>query len=264
MTDTLTLPVSIRSFVSQQELIREGIGMSGAGVYYAGDLVLKIERADRESDVSLVMLRWLEGKVPVPRVLAEEVQNGYRYLVMERLDGVMSCDVAYLSKPAELVRLLAQGLRILWDVQIDDCPVDRTLEKKLPDARDQVDHGRYDLSNVDPDTFGEGGFSGPEELLSWLEEHRPDEDPVLSHGDYCLPNVFLKDGAVSGFLDLGRCGIADRYQDIALCWRSLRDNLNGSYGYSDPGFDPDSLFRELEIEPDWDKIRYYLLMDELF
>lgn len=97
----------------------------------------------------------------------------------------------------------------------------------------------------------------------------PEEDPVFSHGDYCLPNLFLKEGKVSGYMDLGRSGIADRYQDIALCYRSLKHNYSGRYGgkvYTqlNPDFRPESLFEELGIEPDWEKIRYYILLDELF
>lgn len=257
-------PVEIRKYMSSTSIRAEEIGMSGAQVFYLGDMVLKVEKPDRESDNSLAMLRWLEGKLPVPRVLEVVECEDQRFMLMSRLDGTMACDSVFLENPPELVRLLAQGLRTLWSVEIDSCPGNQMLERKLYNARYQVEHKLYDLSNVEPETFGEGGFSSPEELLSWLETHRPVEDPVLSHGDYCLPNVFLKDGTVSGFLDLGRCGVADRWQDIALCWRSLRDNFNGSYGFCDPSFDPDILFEELQIEPDREKIRYYLLMDELF
>lgn len=258
------LPESIRARWKDRPMIREGIGMSGAKVYCCDDMVLKIEPRDPESDNNLSMLRWLDGKVNAPKVLAEEVVEDKRYLLMTRLPGKMACSVEYLADPEKLVKLLAEGLRQLWTVDISDCPCDQSLDAKLKNARRQVELGLYDLSNVDPETFGEKGFSSPAALLRWLEENRPAEDLVLSHGDYCLPNVFLKDGHISGFLDLGRSGVADRYQDIALCWRSLRDNLNGSYGYTAQDFDPDSLFTELGIEPDWEKIRYYLLMDELF
>ena len=103
-----------------------------------------------------------------------------------------------------------------------------------------------------------------EEILSWLEENKPDCQRVLTHGDFCLPNVFLENGAFSGFLDLGRSGFGDRWTDIAILWRSLRDNFGGHYGEAVPGFDPDELFVALGIEKDEKRLRYYLLMDELF
>lgn len=260
----MVLPESIRIHVDGRPLQPERIGMSGARVELLENMVLKIEPRDAESDNSLAMLRWMEGRVPVPKVVAEETDGGIRYLLMTRLQGKMACDPYFLVRPGELVKCLADGLRLLWSVDISGCPCDQRLERKLYLARRQVEQGLVDLDNVEPETFGAGGFSSPADLLRWLETHRPEEEPVLSHGDYCLPNVFFRDGAISGFLDLGRSGIGDRYNDIAICWRSLRDNFNGTHGYSDPDFDPDILFAELGIQPEWEKIRYYLLMDELF
>ncbi len=88
---------------------------------------------------------------------------------------------------------------------------------------------------------------------------------VLSHGDYCLPNVFGVHDKVAGYIDLGRTGIAGKWCDIALCYRSISYNYSGRYhGRAYSGYDELLLFRELGIEPDWDKIRYYILLDGLF
>ena len=89
-------------------------------------------------------------------------------------------------------------------------------------------------------------------------------DPVLSHGDFCLPNLFLQEDRVSGYLDLGFCAVADRYQDIALCYRSLLHNADGTYGPVYPNIAPERLLSALGIAPDWEKVRYYRLLDELF
>ena len=94
---------------------------------------------------------------------------------------------------------------------------------------------------------------------------KPVEELVFSHGDYCMPNIFIKNNKINGFIDLGRSGVADKYQDIALCYRSLKHNFDGSQGgkvYEN--FNAESLFIELDIVPDWEKIKYYILMDELF
>lgn len=61
-----------------------------------------------------------------------------------------------------------------------------------------------DMENVEPDTFGPNGFSNQEELLVWLEKNRPQEDIVLTHGDFCLPNVFIDNDKISGFIDFGK------------------------------------------------------------
>ncbi len=64
---------------------------------------------------------------------------------------------------------------------------------------------------------------------------------------------------------MGDTGIADKWRDISLCYRSLMHNFDGSFGgkiYS--GFNPDIFFDKLNIKLDWDKLRYYILLDELF
>lgn len=154
---------------------------------------------------------------------------------------------------------------MLWSVDISDCPRRRDLDTELEEARYRVENGLVDIDQTEPETFGEGGFASPSELLEWLESNKPPIEPVLSHGDFCLPNIFLNGGAVSGFIDLGDTGIGDRWRDISLCRRSLKHNFDGSYGgkvYKD--FDPDMLFEKLNIEPDRNKLRYYILLDELF
>ena len=118
---------------------------------------------------------------------------------------------------------------------------------------------------VDPATFGPGGFKDPEQLLDWLENNRPDYEPVFSHGDLCLPNVFIEGGRISGFIDLGDAGIGDKWRDLALCWRSLKWNSEGAYGGKVyPEVRQELFFEALGIAPDPEKLRYYTLLDELF
>ena len=38
---------------------------------------------------------------------------------------------------------------------------------------------------------------------------------VLVHGDYCLPNVLVQAGALSGIVDVGRAGLGDPQVDLA-------------------------------------------------
>ena len=55
--------------------------------------------------------------------------------------------------------------------------------------------------------------------------HPEEEEAVLIHGDYCLPNVLLDNWQFSGFIDLGGGGIGDRHTDLYWgCW-SLLYNL---------------------------------------
>ncbi len=299
--EKIEIPSCIQNLLSGQEYNLDRIGMSDSSVLLFPDKVLKIQRTSQESDNEYRMMQWLQGKLPVPQILEYERDEENSFLLMGRCPGEMSCSEENLRNPDKLVSMLAVALTQLWAVDISDCPSDCTLQHKLEMARYQVENGLVDLDNVEPDTFGEGGFESPSHLLDWLYGHRPAEgtalrshsealrshseaghshseaghshseaghshsELVLSHGDFCLPNIFFDQGKVSGYIDLGRAGIADKWQDIALCYRSLAHNFSGAY-YSrfSIDYDVEKLFELLEVEPDEEKLRYYILLDELF
>lgn len=261
----MKLPEKIQNLIGDRSYIMDDIGMSDSQVLLFDDMVLKIQPEGAEAQTERQMMRWMGGKLPVPDILYHEVEGRRSFLLMSRIRGKMSCDLAFINNPERLVDILCEGLKMLWSADISGCPCDASLDHHLAAAEYNVKNGLVDLDNVEPETFGEHGFKDPEDLLQWLKANRPKEDLVLSHGDFCLPNVFADEKGISGYIDLGRAGVADRYRDIAICYRSLASNLHGSYGGHPPvEFDPNKLFERLELTPDWDKIRYYILMDELF
>lgn len=260
----LRQPPLVAAHTAGKDFRLDTTGLSGSTVAVFDRIAVKSEPVSEESENHLAMLRWLEGKLPAPAVLETEMREGFRWTVMTRISGEMACANRYRTDPHRLVRVLARAMKKLWAVDISGCPVDQSPKAKLERARETVENGLVDMELVDPETFGEQGFSSPAALLGWLEDNAPACEPVLTHGDFCLPNIFLKDWGFSGFLDLGRSGAGDQWTDIAICWRTLRDNFGGHYGEAVPGFHPDELFDALGIEKDEEKLKYYLLMDELF
>ena len=258
-------PEKIKKLIDNEPYQVDDVGMSDSTVILFRDRVLKIQTVSEESENEYNMMEWLQGRLPVPKVLGFDRQGNKNYLLMSKVPGEMACAESNLQNPEELAIRLAEALKLLWETDISGCPFVCNLDKKLEMAEYAVKHHLVDLDNVEPETFGENGFRDPEQLLDWLKTNRPEEDLVLSHGDFCLQNVFLSEGRISSFIDLGKTGIADRWQDIALCYRSLKHNMEGKFGgkvWKD--FRPEILFEKLEIEPDWEKLRYYILMDELF
>ncbi len=260
----MVLPEKISSLLRGARGEPDRVGMSGAGVFLYPDLVLKIspegESARREAE----MTKWLRGKLPVPEVIACERAGGRQFLLMARLPGVMLCDSAVITDAKKTAELLARALEMVSAVDFSDCPYTADLDDELAAARGYVERGEVDIENTDPATFGPGGFRDPEHLLMWLEENRPEEDRRFTHGDMCLPNILTKNGQISGFLDLGSAGVGDPWRDITIARRSLHDNTDGCHGHTHPGFDADVLFDILSVRPDREKLRYYLLLDELF
>lgn len=261
----LKMPAQIAKLVANKEYTVDTLGMSGSQILLYDDMVLKIEGYSEEVDRTVDIMMWLEGKIPAPKILAHEVEADKSFLLMSKIGGEMSCSRYYLEHPDILLDGLVSGLKRLWETDVKDCPCVRDLDELLKEARFAVEHDLVDVDNVEPTTFGEDGFKDPADLLNWLENNRPDFEPVLSHGDYCLPNIFLENDEIKGFIDLGRAGVGDKWNDIALCYRSLKHNFDGTYGgVIKEDFNEELLFEKLGIEPDWDKIRYYLLLDELF
>lgn len=73
------------------------------------------------------------------------------------------------------------------------------------------------------------GFAGadPRALLAGLQRRRAAITPdiVFGHGDTCLPNAIVRDGAIVGMIDWSGGGYADRRYDLAAtCW-SIGYNL---------------------------------------
>ncbi len=261
----MKIPEKIQKLINTKDYKIDDIGMSNSSIYIFDDIVLKMEEVWQESENEYRVMKWLKDKLPVPEVICREIQDGNSYLLMSKVPDKMLCDEYYMKNSELLVDLLVEALKLLWQVDISECPFDAGIDQKLKMAQYNVEHDNVDLDNVEPETFGENGFKNPKALLDWLIQNKPEEELVFSHGDFCLPNIFAKDDKISGFIDLGRAGLADKYQDIAICYRSLKHNFEGKYGgekYED--FNPDILFEKLGITPDCDKVNYYILLDELF
>lgn len=257
----MNIPNRIKKLIGDREYRIDNIGMSQSNVICYDDMVMKTGVEQSE----ITMMKWLDNKLPVPKILAYEQTDDTNYLLMSKINGNMLCDDENMRNPKLLIKLLAEGLNMLWDIDISDCPIDFRIDKKLKSAEYRVANNLCDTEDAEPATYGKNGFKNPEELLKWLIENKPDEIPCLSHGDFCLPNIFARDDKISGFIDLGRCGISDKYQDIALCFRSLRHNAEGRFGGKwIEHFNADCLFSELGIMPDMELINYYILLDELF
>ena len=261
----IDMPNNIKNKLENLTYEIDNMGMSGSGILLYADKVLKVQEDSDEAANEVQTMQWLTGRLSVPKVILHEYKDGKSYLLMTRVSGRMACDERCMRDPGKLTGLLAQALQELWRVDVSTCPLDWRLDRKLRAARFYVENNLVDTENVEPETFGPGGFKNPEDLLQWLTTHRPAEELVLSHGDFCLPNIFIECNGKCSYIDLGRTGIADKWQDIALCYRSLKHNFSGKYaGEKHREFDPNMLFEKLELTSDWEKIRYYILLDELF
>jgi kanamycin kinase/aminoglycoside 3'-phosphotransferase-2 len=199
-------------------------------------------------------LEWLQGKLSIPEVLYYDKDEVNEYLLITEIKGINASDKSYEANLSYLMELLALGLKTLHSLSIESCPFNQKLDVKIEEAKRRVENGLVDEEDFDEVRKGLKARELFEELIS----KKPiNEDLVFTHGDYCLPNIIIDKGKVSGFIDLGRAGVSDRYQDLALAIRSITYNFGKDYI---PFFLKEYGVKEL----DESKIFYYQLMDEFF
>jgi aminoglycoside phosphotransferase len=253
------LPEALRRVLPAARWEAVSHGKSGAQVWRSSRFVLKVQdrtsaETGRPLHAELLRLRWLAGRLPVPEVVGYEVLPGREYLAMKRLPGIALHHPDALVHPQRVTELLARALRELHALPVRDCPFNASLAVTLREARERLEAGQVDESDFDDERQGWTGVQVMNELL----RTRPvREDIVVTHGDPWLPNLLLDGEYISGFVDVGRLGLADRHADLALAYRSLNHHIGpemaehflDTYGRSlvDPG-----------------KLEYYALLDELF
>ena len=255
-------PESLKDLIGAAALTEVHLGPSGARVCRiaseGGGRFLKVVRSGAGPDLhaELARLLWLDGKLPVPRVVYFADYEGSQYLLMTAVPGVVLCDDSVRDRTSEVIDRYAEGLRSIHSLPIAVCPFDAGLDVRVPEALRLVLTGAVATDRFDDERLGRS----PESLYQELLETRPtEEDLVFTHGDYCAPNVLVDPATLrlTGFVDLGRAGVADRYQDLALAARSIAYNFGDEWSLR--------FFNEYGIdEPDESKVAFYKLLDEFF
>ncbi|HWT74262.1 MAG TPA: APH(3') family aminoglycoside O-phosphotransferase [Mobilitalea sp.] len=252
----MSMPKELENLLEDMECIVDNEGKSKAQVkkYYDRNKTyyLKIERVNSEVEREIGMYQWLKGKLPVPAIVYQAIIDDTSYLLMEKAKGQMLEDERFKNNPELLVRLAAKGINRLQRVDISECIYNSTIEYKLMKAKEFIANG---VSISIGESIYTKGISTVEDVYNYLVKHKQEEELVFTHGDYCFNNYFTDGENITGYIDMGRGGVGDKYQDIALCVRELRD-YDSRY--------TDLLFELLGIEPDYEKIKYYILLDELF
>lgn len=129
-------------------------------------------------------LAWLDGRLPAPRVLELDEEDGGVLLVTAGIAAASIVSAAGLRDPVAAAAALGEGLRRLHALPVADCP-----------------------------------FPAPAWTLAL-----PMEDPVVVHGDACAPKTLIAGGAFAALVDLGELGVADRWADLAIASWSLEWN----------------------------------------
>ncbi|MEV8504148.1 APH(3') family aminoglycoside O-phosphotransferase [Actinoplanes sp. NPDC051475] len=188
-------------------------------------------------------LRWLRARgIPAAEVLT--CRPGL--LETAEVPGRPASEHWPMADRPRIVDALADFTRRLHALPVAECPFDRRLAVTIPEAL----AADVALDMLDAERAG----WDRDQLVARLVATRPAlEDLVVCHGDLCLPNVLLDPVTceVTGVVDVGRLGVADRWADLALTTRSLVG-------------DGDRFLDRYGIPLDPAKLEFYRLLDEFF
>lgn len=198
-------------------------------------------------------LQWAVDHIPVPEVTQSGSEGDVHWLLTTGLKGLDAAALRVSRKPEALVPILAQGLRDFHAIPPERCPFVFDNRAALTHVR-----GRLAADRIDPERDFHPEFShlSAEAAVQRLEASSPpSEDLVVCHGDYCLPNVIIDGTEVSGFVDVGELGVADRWWDLAVATWSVTWNLG-------PGLE-ELFLHEYGVEKDEDRLWFYRLLYDL-
>ena len=166
----------------------------------------------READ----MTRYFNSKNLAPEVLAY-LQNDKDWLLTAQVPGDDCVHHHYLEQPERLCDILAEILFRLHNEETVDCPQTDHTSDYLALAEKNHALGIFNPKR---------GMDSPQNAWDIVEKRKHLlKTDTLIHGDYCLPNIILKDWSFSGFIDVDHGGIGDRHVDIYWALWSLHYNL---------------------------------------
>ncbi|RXR02007.1 APH(3')-I family aminoglycoside O-phosphotransferase [Pseudoxanthomonas composti] len=261
--NAIPLPATLATLVEGYAWARDKVGESGGAVHRlhgkrgAPDLFLKHGRGAVAGDITdeMVRLRWLAGHVPVPEVQAFLATQDEAWLLMTAVPGQTAYQLleAHPEARAEIVDALAGFLQRLHAIPVGDCPFTSDHAYRLARARERIDAGLVDEDDFDTEREGWTAAQVWEAMQKLLPLP---PDPVVTHGDYSLDNILMIDGQVTGCIDAGRVGVADRYQDLAILWNCL--------GEFDASLQTRFLERYGSAVVNERKLQFHLMLDEMF
>jgi len=255
-------PASLLPLLDGLDWRRDQIGESGCTVWElgpSGEPRFFLKQAAGEFIPDLVneyaRLEWFAGRLPVPEIRGFVRTEANAWLLTTALPGRPAEEVLAHepSRRNGLTQHIALFLRRLHSLPVEECPFNATLPLRLAAARRNIESGRVDENDFDAERKGWTA----DQVWNALQSRLPlFLDDAVTHGDFSLGNLLVLEGRVTGCIDVGRAGVADPYQDLAILWNCLRE--------VDPALTA-MLWRTYGIEqPDERRIELHLLLDELF
>lgn len=220
--EKIRVEIQINDFPKELHHLFEGAAIydtschSGATVLYSDQgYYIKIDgkgMLSREAEMIELFSRMKMGAERICYISEEK-----DYLVTKDVKGDDATH--WLDDPEKLCEMLADAMKRLHEMPIEGIPVSPCM-----DAYEQLKvrlgtSGMTEETEINHTDLSEGAASG---RITGIAKLKYD---TLIHGDFCLPNVMIKDAQFEALIDVGLAGVGDRHIDIFWALWSLEYNL---------------------------------------
>ncbi|MBY9001795.1 MAG: aminoglycoside 3'-phosphotransferase [Candidatus Heimdallarchaeota archaeon] len=255
------VPKDLEKQLKGYDLQKVNIGWSSSEIYKLSDdkkpnLFLKINNFSNDLffNHEYEMLKWLKDKISVPDIIYQSKNVNSEFLLLTEIPGNVSYKVYSKSDIETNLKILAKGLQSFHSLPIEGCPNSVNTDEMIQHAEQRLEQGLINSKNFDV----RWKHKTPYELFDDVKRLEPKRiDIVVTHGDYCLPNVIIDNAELSGFVDLGSAGLNDRYYDLAAVSWSISYNFGVKWV---PFFFENYGINNHEI--DTEKILFYQILNE--
>ncbi|MCL2063805.1 MAG: aminoglycoside 3'-phosphotransferase [Candidatus Cloacimonetes bacterium] len=225
--DLLLYPAELHSFILGAKIYDSSCSPHAKVIYIDKDdgyFLKSSQVGSKKLQDEVELTQYFHKKGLAPEALAYITNEcDHDWLLTTKIQGDDCTTSKYLDHPERLCDTIAEQLVLLHNMDFSDCPVQNHTDRYLKTAEYNKQTDNFDKSYF-PDSFG---YESPEEAWVVIQKYKNLlKTEILLHGDYCLPNIILKDWKFSGFVDLDSGGVGDRHVDVFwgiwTLWYNLR------------------------------------------
>jgi len=206
----------------------------------------------REKDI----IEWLSQRLGTPEIIHYEESKEFNSLLMTHVGGISLENYKSTITIEEYIDFYIEIIKQIHSISIDQCPHNNCIDNRLYELKYLINNDLADIDSNNWEKETRNRFKTCHDLFDYINTNKPEENLIFSHGDITNSNIFIEHNQIK-IIDLGRCGLADKWLDIAFCVREIKEASNDNKWIG-------LFFEKLQLKPDWDKIDYYILLDELF
>ncbi|HEX9058638.1 MAG TPA: phosphotransferase, partial [Clostridia bacterium] len=202
--DTGVLPEGVKDIIHSAAFYDSSCSNTARTIYIEGAerMYLKIA-ASGSLEREFNMCSFLSSKSLAPEVIKYEKDDSGDYLLTLCVQGEDGTSEMYLERPFELAQVFGESLRVLHSIPHENCPYTERNEEIIKEALENASNGGVDRDFLQQEL----GVSVDKALTDVLLMKDIAIKDVVIHGDYCLPNIILKDFIFSSFIDAGYGGL---------------------------------------------------------